>query len=572
MDVRLRPIVITLAGWAAVLAVPARAHFVFVVPDDRGLRAEVVFSESLDADPDVDDAPLETMVLEGRSHDGRISPLRVRARGTGCVIDLPGGVTSVGGRLDYGVMTRGGTEPFLLVYHPRAILGDPFAPANAPNTAPAADPAPRIVPRGAPGAVRFLVEAEGRPVAEADVTVILPDGAHEKVKTGPDGLSPAFTASGRYGAWARYVEHVAGEHAGKPYAQVRHYPTVVCTIPGLDAAGDEPANETRQDDALRRPDPASLSLTRLLPPLPEASSSLGAVASDGFLYVYGGHIAPVHTYSTEAVSGRFHRLPLRAATGSAATGTNAVVQAAWEELAAGPRLQGMNLATRAGRIYRVGGMDPRNAPGDEADNHSIAAAACFDPSTGRWTDLPPLPEPRSSHDLVVLGDTLYAVGGWNMLGADGGETWCETMAALDLTAATPEWRSIPQPFTRRALIATAFHDRLWVIGGFTDSEEVSTQVDVFDPVTGRWSRGPDLPSGGVNGFAPAACVADGRLLASVADGSLLALDEQAGTWQSVARTSPRIVHRMVPVEEGVILVGGAAGKDNLDRVEWIALP
>jgi hypothetical protein len=420
--------------------------------------------------------------------------------------------------------------------------------------------------------VRFLVEAAGRPVADADVTVILPDGGQEKVKTGPDGLSPAFAASGRYGAWARYVEHVAGEHAGKPYAQVRHYPTIVCTIPGLDAAGDEPADAAREGAALRRPDPASLSPTRLLPPLPEASSSLGAVASDGFLYVYGGHIAPVHTYSTEAVSGRFHRLPLRTATGSPAKDTSATTPAAWEELAAGPRLQGMNLAAHAGRIYRVGGMDPRNAPGDEADNRSVAAAACFDPAVGHWIDLPSLPEPRSSHDLVVLGDTLYAVGGWNMLGADGGEAWCETMAALDLTAATPEWRSIPQPFTRRALIATAFQHRLWVIGGFTDSEEVSTQVDVFDPVTGSWSRGPDLPSGGVNGFAPAACVADGRLLVSVADGSLLALDEQAGAWRVVARTSPRIVHRMVPVEAGAILVGGAAGKDNLDRVEWIALP
>jgi hypothetical protein len=565
MHARLRPTVIMLAWWAALLAVPARAHFVFVVPDDRGLRAEVVFSESLDADPDVDDAPLETMVLAGRSPDGRTTPLPVRGRDTGSSIDLPGGVTSVAGRLDYGVMARGGAEPFLLVYHPRAILGDPFAAAAQP----ADDPTPRITPRGTPGAVQFLVEAAGRPVADADVTVILPDGAQEKVKTGPDGLSPTFAARGRYGAWARHVERVAGEHAGKPYAQVRHYPTIVCMIPDTTAADAEEADDEPADAAPRPTAPATRSPTTLLPPLPEASSSLGAVASDGFLYVYGGHIAPVHTYSTEAVSGRFHRLALRAA--GAGDGT-AAQPAVWEELAAGPRLQGMNLAAHGGRIYRVGGMDPRNAPGEEADNFSIASAACFDPAAGRWIDLPPLPEPRSSHDLVVLGDTLYAVGGWNMLGADGGEEWCETMAALDLTAATPEWRSIPQPFTRRALIATAFQDRLWVIGGFTDMEEVSTQVDVFDPATGTWGRGPNLPAGSFNGFAPAACVAGGRLLVSVADGSLLALDAEAGAWETVARTSPRIVHRMVPTPGGVILVGGAAGKDNLDRVERVALP
>ena len=62
----------------------------------------------------------------------------------------------------------------------------------------------------------------------------------------------------------------------------------------------------------------------LLPPLPEASSSLGAVASEGFLYVYGGHVAPVHTYSTETASGRFHRLAIEAALAKRAT---------WEELA-----------------------------------------------------------------------------------------------------------------------------------------------------------------------------------------------------------------------------------------------
>jgi len=50
------------------------------------------------------------------------------------------------------------------------------------------------------------------------------------------------------------------------------------------------------------------------------------------------------------------------------------------------------------------------------------------------------------------------------------------------------------------------------------------------------------------------------------------LDDEARVWRTVARTSPRIVHRMVPAEAGVILVGGAAGKDNLDRVEWVALP
>lgn len=300
----------------------------------------------------------------------------------------------------------------------------------------------------------------------------------------------------------------------------------------------------------------------LLPLLPEASSSLGAVVSEGFLYVYGGHIAPVHTYSTDTASGRFHRLAIEDAPAK---------RAAWEKLASGPRLQGMNLAAHRGQIYRVGGMESRNAPGEDADNVSVATVARFDPATASWTNLPPLPQPRSSHDVVSLGAKLYVVGGWNMLGADDGEEWCDTMEVLNLAAPAPAWQSIPQPFTRRALIAAAFKHRLWVIGGFTDDEEVSRQVDIFDPAQGTWGRGPDLPAGGVNGFAPAACVFDGRLLVSVADGSLLELDEQAGAWTKVAHASPRIVHRMVPAPNGVILVGGASGKDSLDRVELVKL-
>jgi hypothetical protein len=34
------------------------------------------------------------------------------------------------------------------------------------------------------------------------------------------------------------------------------------------------------------------------PPLPEAFSSFGAAVADGHVYVYGGHTARTHLYST----------------------------------------------------------------------------------------------------------------------------------------------------------------------------------------------------------------------------------------------------------------------------------
>lgn len=314
------------------------------------------------------------------------------------------------------------------------------------------------------------------------------------------------------------------------------------------------ASARPRDDAEPSPAPAA----RLLAPLPVAASSLGAIAAGGFLYAYGGHVAPVHTYSTAAVSGAFRRLPL---------GRDG---AAWEDLPGGTPMQGMNLATDGRRVFRAGGMVPRNAPDTPADNVSSAEAVLFDPAAPGWRRLPDLPVPRSSHDAVIVDGTLWIVGGWNMRGDDG-EEWFDSAAALDLAAAEPAWRTLPQPFTRRALTAAAHRGKVWVLGGFTDSDEMSLSVDVLDPLTGVWSHGPDLPGPEGNGFAPAACSLGDRLLASVADGRLLELDEPAGAWREIAALAPRIVHRLVADGDGVILVGGAAGKDNLDRVERVAV-
>ena len=192
--------------------------------------------------------------------------------------------------------------------------------------------------------------------------------------------------------------------------------------------------------------------------LPEATSSFGAVASDGWLYVYGGHVVPTHSYSTEAVSGRFSRL--RLADGKT-----------WERLPDGPPLQGMNLAAHEGKIYRVGGMQPQNKPGEPQDIRSVADVARFDPATGKWEALPPLPVPRSSHDVVVVGNTLVVVGGWTLKGKEKTE-WPDSIELLDLAAPTLAWTRSPQPFKRRALIAAALDGKVHVIGGFNEKSQV----------------------------------------------------------------------------------------------------
>jgi hypothetical protein len=521
-----------------VVAADAMAHFVFVVPEGTP-KAAVILSEDLKADEDVDVRTLAGARLFARDAAGRDAALTPGKGEHALPVVLPAGTRVVHGVAEFGVRQRGKTKPHLLVYHPKTLVGDAFDPKG--NVGAVVE----IAPVGRAGDLRFLVTARGKPAtAGVEVNLILPDGKEKKVVTGEDGRTPALEQPGRYGAWARHFEPVGGERDGKPFEETRHYATLVCDVAAPQAA------------AAGRP--AIDATPHSFPPLPEATSSFGAVACDGWLYVYGGHTPRTHAYHTKAVSGRFHRLNL-------ADGKT------WEELPGGPGLQGMNLATHNGKVYRVGGMQPRNETGDRADNYSVSDVARFDPAAKRWEAMPPLPRPRSSHDVVVVGDKLIVLGGWDMRGRARGNDWTGTMEVMDLSAARPAWQTVPQPFERRALIAAVHGEKVYVIGGFDEDSDPSRRVDVYDVATGGWAHGPDLPGAERNGFAPAACVMGGRLYASVGDGSMLRLDESKQAWEKVGATTPRIVHRLVPHGPRILVLGGAAKGDNLNLVEVVTL-
>lgn len=297
------------------------------------------------------------------------------------------------------------------------------------------------------------------------------------------------------------------------------------------------------------------------PPIPAAVSSLGAIASDGYLYVYGGHAGKTHSYDTKSVLGTFHRLKLDDGT-------------KWEELSGGPILQGMNLAAHGGTIYRVGGMSPRNAPGEKSDNVSLVASEKFDPKVGKWQSLPDLPAGRSSHDLVVVGDKLIVVGGWQMNGKDGKSQWHDTALSLDLAKPGVKWESIPQPFQRRALTAAALGGKVYVLGGLTTEGKSVRKNDVLDVATGKWSTGPDIPGDDRVGFSPATTIVGDRIVLSTSDTRVYRLVADGSEWEKVGTAGgKRMVHRAVSLgKDSVLLVGGAGGKDgNHAELEIIKL-
>jgi hypothetical protein len=522
-----------LVAAALAAAVMAHAHFVYVTPDPGGATAKVFISENLT--PDLDASMIGTTKLNLRGPDGSVTPLTLgKGEKAFFTVALPGGGNRVVyGVTDLGVMQRGQSKPHWLVYYPKTIVGDAFdAKMRLDDSIPV-----ELVPVGRAGSFRLKLLGRGKPQSDSEIMVVLPNGDEKKVKTDANGETETFTQPGRYGAWGRFWETEAGEHNGKKYDEVRHYATLVFDAGEASSAVSAPA--------------ANVYAT-----MPEASASFGSAVDADWLYIYGGHTAPTHAYFKGAVSGRFHRMKL--------TG-----EPVWQELPGGPALQGMNLAAHHGQIYRVGGMAPQNEKGQAADNRSVADVARFDVKKQVWEPLPPLPQTRSSHDVVVAGNKLIVVGGWALNGKSADE-WRSTVEILDLAAKKPEWKSVPQPFQRRALMAAVLDGKVFVIGGMNEKQQVVRDVSIFDPSTETWSEGPKLPEGALLGFAPAAGVHQGELFVSLGDGSLIKMN-RAGVWEKAGKQAPRVAHRMASAGSRVLLIGGAVKGKNLDVIEEVRL-
>ncbi len=288
--------------------------------------------------------------------------------------------------------------------------------------------------------------------------------------------------------------------------------------------------------------------------LPRAVTSFGAEVSDGWLYVLGGYEGVPHRYSREGQPGDFYRI-------GTVDARNLELLPPWI------RTQGTALTTHGGRLYAVGGMRIENAAGEPEDLRSIPDAAVFDPVARTWTELPPLPAGRSSHDADFVGDVLCVAGGWRLSGDKDGSAWHDTLLMLDV-AAGGDWVEVPAPFRRRALATAATADTLVVVGGMEPGREVSSQVLFFDPRARAWSQGPDFPE---RGFGVAAVGVGERVYASAFDGVLWSLEPGVdGAWRREAGLfAPRFFHQLVAADGDVLVLGGIQGMDVPGRIRLI---
>ncbi len=232
----------------------------------------------------------------------------------------------------------------------------------------------------------------------------------------------------------------------------------------------------------------------------------------------------------------------------------------------------------------------------------------YSPGTDSWRDLPDLPEPRHHGMAAVVGDRLFALGGyapdsnavntvWELV-ADGwterapmpGPVAAGAAVVIDdsifVVGGTPlgglyryestndAWTELATPLVQREHVAAvALGGEVWAIAGRWQGEIFST-TEIFDSESGAWRPGPTL-NHARSGFGAvvvddAIVVAGGEVFSpDEALDSVERLDPETGAW-SPASPLPVGLHGnpLVALGSDLYLPGGstlAAGVVNDGR-------
>ncbi|MFG0267031.1 MAG: DUF3386 family protein [Rhodopirellula sp. JB055] len=327
--------------------------------------------------------------------------------------------------------------------------------------------------------------------------------------------------------------------------------------------GSDGSRQTREitftNHRLTTTEPAKktvVSTSKLHKPLPESLTSFGAAVVGEYLYVFSGHSGDAHGFGKDLLVDHFRRIKFDDPA------------ADWEELAMHESSQSTALVTDGEFIYRIGGLSFINGKDEDGDDQAIFNStdhfARYDIEADTWTELAPLPSPRSSLDAAIVGRTIYAVGGWDLQGVDGSRDapWHDTMHAFDLDNPEAGWKELEGPGYQLRAISVGAHDsKLYVLGGISPTGFLR-KTSVYDPATNEWTEGPELVGDSqMTGFATSTFAVGGHLYSTGASGVVYRLAEDASEWQVADRLLfPRMFLRLLPAgQDRLIALGGTGG-------------
>ena len=212
---------------------------------------------------------------------------------------------------------------------------------------------------------------------------------------------------------------------------------------------------------------------------------------------------------------------------------------------------------RDGTVLVVGGMGGYGS----GPSPATASAERFDPRTGRWTTVAPLPTPRGYHLAASLPDgRVLVVGGLTTDQLGAGRSMQD---AIIYDPNGDRWSAATAPLATHGLYATATalpDGRVLVAGGTGREISGGTAVvpaERYDPAADRWVA-----------TAPPRQLGYGHAATVLPDGSVLLIgaesltpaqryDPAADRWVGVARTAaPHFANAAATLPDGRVLLTG----------------
>jgi len=184
-----------------------------------------------------------------------------------------------------------------------------------------------------------------------------------------------------------------------------------------------------------------------------------------------------------------------------------------------------------------------------------------------WVSLERMPTARSGLASVVFKNEIFALGGENDEGIlDKFEVF---------TPETGKWKSdAPMPWAATDIQAGVIGNKIYIPGGRLSSGDVSSTLSIFDPLSGEWTRGANLPVP-VNGYA-LAVFDDVLYLFGGWDGqqfldTVFQYDPVVDEWSEWSKMNlPRADAAAVVIDDEIHLMGGYNKDGTLDLYQVYA--
>ncbi|NIT59855.1 MAG: hypothetical protein GWN00_27625 [Aliifodinibius sp.] len=171
--------------------------------------------------------------------------------------------------------------------------------------------------------------------------------------------------------------------------------------------------------------------------------------------------------------------------------------------------------------------------------------------------------PHQCHAAVVVNGKIYVVGGF----------WMDNFEFEEYNPETDKWRILPNMPTRRLFLgATTLQNRIYAIGGMSDSVEYHSTIEAYDLTNNTWSKFADLPTArnrlatvalsgkiyAIGGMMPVETNYQGIPERNYQDTGIVEVYDQAeNLWTTKeGMPTPRHGHSAVVVNNKILVIGG----------------